>query len=180
MSQASVLTNELRALEETIAATTVKMVPLEEQKQAVEAAGRRHLDWSHWRIALNVQHPRYGDIRAALREASIRLSELFGESDGDSDGEPPSRWIISINRKMPTTHKLALLELAMRFNFDGFQFWRPVQEAGETEDVYIGSYGFDNYVALTREFANLLDATFEEVDLVAYMRKHRAGGIVNE
>ncbi|EZP46767.1 hypothetical protein [Delftia sp. RIT313] len=127
-------------------------------------ANSEALDWSDWLVALNKIHPRFKELREALREADIPLAEIFGKIN---DGAP-SKWIISINHQLPFSNKIHLLRTIIPYGFDGIQYWTPQREAGEDEDVYIGSYGGDSYAKVTIELEELLEKNVEIVDLKHY------------
>lgn len=135
----------------------------------VLADGPDRLDWSKWPVGLNRLHPRFDEIRAALRDAGIPLTEIFGNVD-----DTPSRWVISLSNSLPTTHKVAILRALTPFQFDGFSFWDPVREADETEDVYIGSYGNRSFATIGDSLGRLLEKNVEEVDLRHYYSRHKA------
>ena len=120
------------------------------------------LDWSNWRIALNISHPRYSEIREALRLAKVPLAEIFGNPK-----KPPSRWLIALSIHLPIDHKVALLRLLLPFGFTGFQLWEPIHEAEENEDVYIGSYG-EEYAIVTPALQTLLATEVAAADLTHY------------
>jgi hypothetical protein len=127
------------------------------------------LDWSNWAVALNDLHPKFVDIRNALRTAKITLAEMFG-SNGMA--HPPKKWIIAMSHALPFEHRVLLLNVLIPFGFDGFQFWEPQREAGEDEDVYIGSYGSDTYAQITDELSELINGEVEAVDLKQYLHRH--------
>jgi len=129
---------------------------------------RMHLNWSGWRIALNQQHPRFVEIRQALKEAMIPLAEVFGAPE-----RPPEQWIISISDSFSAQYVVALLKVLLPFDFDGVQFWEPQREAEETEDVYIGSYGKDSYARITPELSTLIAGNADFLDLDLYSRRHQ-------
>jgi hypothetical protein len=139
---------------------------------AVVAEVATTLDWSPWRIAINDHLPRFAEIREALRLAGIPVAEIFGNAHRASS-EPPDNWVVSLNRALPAAHKAALLRVLLPFGLDGFQLWRPVADADESEDVYIGSYGVDQYARFTDELAALLAGTPEDADLDHYRRRHK-------
>ena len=138
----------------------------------VPADATTALDWTPWRIAINDHLPRFAEIRAALRHAGIPVAEIFGNAHRGSS-EPPDNWVVSLNRALPATHKAALLRVLRPFGLDGFQFWRPVADADESEDVYIGSYGVAQYARFTDELATLLDGDVDDADLDDYRRRHK-------
>lgn len=127
------------------------------------------LDWSNWPVALNQLHPRFREIREALRTVGIPLTTIFGDDDA------PKKWIISLSNQLPVTHKVQLLRAVLPFGFDGIQFWTPIREADEDEDVYIGSYGDGVYARVTEELSKLLQARVEAVDLRYYYARHMVG-----
>lgn len=127
------------------------------------------LDWSKWSVALNECHPKFTDIRTALREAKIPLGAIFGHKGL----EPPTKWIVSLSHHLPIANRIAVLRAVLSFGFDGFEFWEPVREADEGEDVYIGSYGDGSYALITEELTALLESDLEAVDLNHYYKKHR-------
>lgn len=174
VSPAKVLSADIRALEEQLSTTSVRIIAVNDEAKGEQVAAPIKLDWSDWRIALNDFHPRFKEIREALRAEQIPLAEIFGDLKIPSS-KPPGRWIVAINRSMPVAHKFALLKLALRFDFDGYQIWRPLEDVGETEDVYFGSYGEATYVTITPELGTLIDEGAEEADLHHYSRKHRVG-----
>lgn len=122
--------------------------------------------WDAWPVALNTLHPRFEEIREALRTANIPVSEIFGR-------EIPSKWVIAINHAIPAKLKADLLKTLMPFKFDGFLLWNPERLAGETEDVYIGSYGDQrSYGPMTSELAQLLEKPIDNVDLRHYVDQY--------
>jgi hypothetical protein len=129
-----------------------------------EAKERLASDWSNWKVALNKNHPRYTELKAAFAEAQIPIAVAFGEA------RRPTKWIAAINENMPRELALKILILVNRFGFDGFVFWTPIRDVGETEDVYIGSYGRGPYVLLSPDFPNLAK---DELTLSEYMMSHR-------
>jgi hypothetical protein len=126
------------------------------------------LDWSEWAIALNEFHPRFEDIRKALRTADIPLAEIFG-----TQNDLPAKWVISLSHHLPAAHKGRLLQVLLPFGFDGVQFWEPQREAEEDEDVYIGSYGAGTYARITTELEELVAGKVEAVDLTHYYKRNK-------
>jgi hypothetical protein len=139
---------------------------------AVTADAPAALDWSPWRIAINDHLPRFAEIRAALRLAGIPVAEIFGNSHRAA-AAPPDNWVVSLNRALPAAHKAALLRVLLPFGLDGFQLWRPVADADESEDVYIGSYGVASYARFSDELAALLAGTPDDADLDRYRRQYK-------
>lgn len=127
------------------------------------------LDWSEWSVALNEYHPKFTDVRTALRGANIPLTTIFGSKTEVL----PTKWIISLSNHLPTTHRIAILRAVLPFGFDGFEFWEPIREAEEDEDVYIGSYGDGSYARVTEQLATLLEGELEAVDLNHYYKQHK-------
>lgn len=127
------------------------------------------LDWTNWSVALNRSHPKFTDVRTALREASIPLGAIFG----DEDDVPPTEWVVALSHQLPFAHRVAVLRAVLPFGFDGFEFWEPYRDAGENEDVYIGSFGNGNYAAVTEELTALLESELEAVDLNYYYKTHK-------
>jgi hypothetical protein len=130
------------------------------------------LDWSRWRVALNDHLPQFAAIRAALHAAGIPVAEVFGHVQR-AGAEPPENRVVAINRALPAAHKAALLRALLPFDLDGFQFWRPVHAADESEDVYVGSYGVGAFAPFTAELAQLLEGEPGDADLERYRRRHR-------
>ena len=130
-----------------------------------------YIDWSNWPIALNSLHPRFTEIREALRAAKIPLASIF-----DGHGELPKEWIVALSYHLPILHKAKLLEVILPFGFDGISFWEPVREAEENEDVYIGSYGNNAYARVTPELLDLVRTNIEPVDLEYYYDRHKRQG----
>lgn len=126
------------------------------------------IDWSNWPVALNQKHPRFRELRDALRSASIPLTTIFGDHE-----HVPSKWIISLSHQLPLAHKVQLLRTVLPHGFDGLQFWTPQPEAGEDEDVYIGSYGDGQYARVTEQLSQLLQDQIEAVDLRFYYTQHK-------
>jgi hypothetical protein len=135
----------------------------------IEETHTETLDWSNWAVALNDLHPRFEEIRTALRSANIPLAEIFG----GPRTEVPDKWIISLSHHLPAAHKALLLKVVLPFGFDGFHFWEPQREAEENEDVYIGSYGEAPYASVTTELETLLKEKVEAIDLIHYYRRHK-------
>ena len=155
-----------------VAADVVSLPSARSPEPAAAAAAQGALDWSPWRIAINDHLPRFAEIREALRAAGIPVAEIFGNAHRESS-EPPDNWVVSLNRALPAAHKAALLRVLLPFGLDGFQLWRPVADADESEDVYIGSYGVDQYARFTDELVALLASAPEDADLDHYRRRHK-------
>lgn len=134
-----------------------------------EGVPQSTLSWTDWAVALNSLHPKFEQIREALRAADIPLAEIF-----DGHREPPELWIIAISYHLPFTHKANLLRAVLPYGFDGIQFWEPQREAEENEDVYIGSYGTGTYARVTPELETLLNKKVEAADLNYYYKRHNA------
>ena len=160
---------KLDEIERTLATLTTKSdndartAPPSDESGATQA-----LDWSNWPVALNHLHPRFAELRAALRNADIPLATIFGNNE-----DIPDKWIISLSNQLPVAHKVQLLRAALPFGFEGIQFWTPRRDADEDEDVYIGSYGVDSYARVTEELSKLLQARVEAVDLRYYYTRHK-------
>lgn len=129
---------------------------------------RPQLDWAFWPVALNETLSDYRQIRIALREANIPLTEIFG-----GGLNKPKNRIISLSYSIPASHKAQILRVLLPFSFDGIQLWEPVSEADENEDVYIGSYGATTYAPITDELEEILEGEVEDVDLQHYYQKFR-------
>lgn len=154
--------SRLEALEREAARS--KLIRGEDEKSS---NGLIKLDWSNWRVALNQLHPRFDELREALRSADIPLAEFFG-----NEGNSPSEWVISLSNSLPANHKAAILRVVVPFEFEGFSFWDPIEEADETEDVYIGSYGKSSFARIDDKLQRLLEKDVEEVDLRHYYSRH--------
>lgn len=128
------------------------------------------LDWTDWSIGLNDLHPKFDQIRKALKEAHIPLKEIFGSTS--IRPETPKKWLIAISHHLPISHKIKLLKILISFDFDGFQLWEPLIEAEEFEDAYIGSYDISSYASITPELEKLLESDIETADLQRYYRLH--------
>jgi len=135
---------------------------------AAAAVQLKNPDWTNWPVGLNKLHPRYDELRDALKSAEIPLAIIFGE-----DLDPPNRWIVSMSHQLPLEHKVHLLRTILPYGIDGIQFWTPLKEADEEEDVYIGSYGGDSYARVTSDLAQLLNKHVEQGDLNRYMQRYR-------
>ena len=130
-----------------------------EQDNNLSAEGE--LDWTEWPVSLNRYHPNFRQIKAALKAAKIPITSYFGHK-----GKLPNRWVISLSKFLPITHKTAILRELMPFKFDGFQLWEPMREADENEDVYIGSYGSSPVAPINKELRELIKQDdIEESDL---------------
>jgi len=163
----------VNALESTFSVrSTSALVSMGNAASGEESDKVIKLDWSQWRIALNDHIPRFADIRDALRRNEVPLTEIFGDSH-DPDAEGPGNLVVSINRAMPFDHKLFLIRLLAPFGLDGFQYWTPVKEADENEDVYIGSYGVTRFTPFNADLIALLSQNPEKADLDYFRRTNR-------
>jgi hypothetical protein len=133
----------------------------------LEAAG-----WSEWRVALNDHREDFKEIRAALKEAGIPLTTVFGGCNGSPQ---PSKWIISFNQDLNLELVAEVLKALSPFRFDGFQLWRPIPEAGEDEDVYIGSYGeWTGFIPIDEALNRILAKNYDEIDFKIFLGRSRA------
>ena len=145
----------------------IKEAVVEEPAADENVADR--FNWGTWRVALNQAHPQVEEVRAALKRAGIPLAEFFGGSHFPL----PPKWAISISKFMPFSHQKLLLKVLSDFSFEGFQLWEPVRDANENEDVYIGSYGVQNFVKITDQLRVLLnEPDVEEADFARYCRNN--------
>lgn len=162
----------VKRIDEAADARPLPPASLPDAGRANDTEDHETLDWSPWRIAINDHLPRFTAIRDALRAARIPVVEIFGNAHLPSSA-PPDNWVVSLNRALPIAHKAELLRVLLPFGLDGFQLWRPVADADESEDVYIGSYGVTQYAAFSDELAELLDGDIEDADLDHYRRRHK-------
>jgi hypothetical protein len=116
------------------------------------------VSWTRWKVAINAKHPEYSAIRAALKSAKIPLALVFGREAKNV----PDEWGIAIHQNMPLHNKFLLLRELSQFEFSGFQFWIPNPEIDETEDVYIGSFGDDEFMPFSSELRTELGGEFDE------------------
>lgn len=144
------------------------------QSQGSHGENKDEPDWTRWRVGLNSTHPRFKEIREALRSSSIPLAELFGY------GEAPEKWIVSLSNALPAAHKARILKAVLPFGFDGINFWNPERDADETEDVYIGSYGVSDYATVTPILSELVEQNIEDVDFKYYYSNNRIDKIDDE
>ena len=140
--------------------------PVVDHVSSAPSEASASLDWSTWKIGLNEHRDDFLAIREALLQQGIPVAIMFGV------GKPPKEWVISISSHMGFDHVIALLRVLVTFSFDGFSRWEPVEEAGETEDVYIGSYGDRNYVRFTPQLQDLLAKPIDEVVFNYYCSKN--------
>lgn len=114
--------------------------------------------------------PQHKDVRWRLEAAKIHVSIPFRSIDGSA----PNKWTVAINDSIPFNRKIELLLCLSEFPFDGFYFWDPNPEFGETEDVYIGTYGNEKAIPFSNELKALLSKTGDEFTLRDYMIHHAA------
>ncbi len=149
-----------------------RVANLTEQASSVREPSKSDaIDWFNWPVALNQKHPRFMEIRSALREAGIPLATIFGNQENI-----PKKWIVSLSYQLPFSHTVKILQTVLAYGFDGIQFWTPQQKAGEDEDVYIGSYGDGSYAQITDQLFALLKTEIEPVDLRFYYTQHMKPG----
>lgn len=159
---------KLYEIEKALAGLTAKLESNLSSRTSVGGANTaKAVDWENWPVALNHLHPRFEEIREALRAADIPLTTIFG-----NDGDLPRKWIIALSSQLPVAHKIHLLRAVLPFGFDGIQFWTPRRDAEEDEDVYIGSYGEGAYARVTKELSQLVQAEVEGADLRHYYSAH--------
>lgn len=159
---------------ETKMEAQLREIALQIQVGAVPALSRSEGDvdvneWNAWKIAINTRHPNYKLIKETLESKGIPVSIAFGTEN------TPSKWIVAINENMPRSLASQLLVAVSEFDFDGFVLWTPVRDVGETEDVYIGSYGQSDYVEFTSGFADLVTDEFSFSEYVLknqYKKRH--------
>jgi len=151
-----------------------KIEVLRQEISLLRAQPNRHEeappDWSDWLIALNDYRDDFVAIRSALEQAHIPVNVIFGKSDG---ARHPGNWVISINEAIGFRHTIALLKVLTQFHFDGFQFWEPVRDAGEEEDIYIGAYGVKKYIRITDELSSLLSKEPDQIEFKYYISKNQ-------
>ncbi|BAQ46024.1 MULTISPECIES: hypothetical protein [Methylobacterium] len=86
-----------------------------ESRTAVDA---KQIDWSDWKVAINVQLPFFADIKKSLNDSEIPLFLAFGENKPLTNG-----YCISISDHMGSQHVIALLKAVLDFPFDRIVFW---------------------------------------------------------
>lgn len=146
----------------------LKLMQVAPSPEAVEfrnGEDAEKIDWKLWPVALNDLHPKFDEIRESLRKSGIPVSSFFGESNNSN---PPEEWVISINPRLPINHSVALLRAVLPYGFDGIVLSEPDRQVEENEDVYIGSYGVEQYAKVTPELLKLIDNKIDNADLVRY------------
>jgi len=135
-----------------------------------QPADIQNLDWEDWTIAINSQHPQFGEIVQAMRDNSIPIASVFGN---EITLHLPSKWIIAINPTIPFLLKICLLRALAEFDFDGYELHSPVREADEDEDIYIGGYGFREYCKIDYNFRKLIKEDINELDLTNHYKLNK-------
>jgi len=169
-SNSIVSLNKVDVLEERIVSLQKELQRTIDVRQVGFSNKPSELDWSDWRIAINDYLPFFKNIRAAFKEANIPVALIFGQVDKSG---PLKNRIISISQEMDHRHVAALLNVLAKFAFDGINFWYPVKDVGETEDVYIGSYGVERPdIPFTDEVKEAF-ANAEPADVSYIVKKHK-------
>ena len=122
-------------------------------------------------IALSDKLPEMKSIRTKLRKFGINDIRLF---DPEASGEKPIKQHITINPSLPFFVKLEILSIGANSGFDSYSYDEP--NSVNTEDVYLGGYGYgretDNYVFGT-ELLAVLNGTPKIGDLIDYEMDHK-------
>ncbi|SOZ98946.1 conserved hypothetical protein [Cupriavidus taiwanensis] len=138
---------------------------LEDAKASI-AGSVNATPWGRWKVGLNVHHPKATEIAHALRQDGMPIAEMFGTT------QLPQEWVISLSHDIPARDVVRLLKAVLRFGFAGVAFWHPQYEAGETEDVYIGSYANRKYIPISDELVALVSGEFDEVAFKVHVARH--------
>lgn len=119
--------------------------------------------WNIWKVALNAQLPFFDGLKAELNQAGIPVFAIFGKNAS----APLKDYNVSISHEIDTNHVLMLLKIIAKFPVTSFDFWYPIREAEENEDVYIGSFGSEeNAVAMTASVRSAIAAAQDRADLI--------------
>ncbi|MEZ8882154.1 hypothetical protein AB4511_04485 [Vibrio sp. 10N.222.54.F6] len=126
--------------------------------------------FGNWSIALNKLLPDYFEIRKSLRSEGIRLKSIFGDT---LDSELPKNKVVALSHALDHQSVITLLKLMSQFDIDGYAYFDPIPEI-DPEDVYIGSYGYDqgedlrDAIPITDELRQLLADSCSKADLNEY------------
>lgn len=154
---ASALKDEIKNLE--------NLLKVSNQTQAI--------NWGRWAVALNKLMPDYSEIRNSLRVGGIRLESIFGTGE---DSELPELKVVALNRHMDAHSVIKILGLLVDYKIDGYAYFVPVPVV-DTEDVYIGAYGYSNssteVYPINDELKLLMSDGCEEADLKEFERLNK-------
>jgi len=128
-------------------------------------------NWGPWVVSINDLLSDFPEIRNELKRNHIPLSSIFG-STNPTPAQPPRVSIVNINGDMDFKAKLKLLRILSKFRLDGYQYFEPNEV--DTDDVYIGSYGFDDgrdYFPFSQELKEFIQNDIERVDLKYFENK---------
>jgi hypothetical protein len=120
------------------------------------------------KVALNINFPRWADLKLRLENEGMPNCTPFGGEDGSK----PDRWIVAINENMELNQILKMINIGIDFNFDGFSLWTPNQAYGENEDVYFGAFGVAKFAPFSDEFKELIVSNASEFSLKKYVLTH--------
>ncbi|CAH7272501.1 conserved hypothetical protein [Vibrio chagasii] len=135
-----------------------------------QSLSKEQSSFGNWSVALNKLLPDYLGIRKALKDEGIRLQSIFGDS---LDSELPKNKIVALSHALDHQSVVTILKLMSQFDLDGYAYFDAVPEI-DPEDVYIGSYGYDegadlrSSIPITDELRQLLADSCSEADLSEY------------
>ncbi len=114
-----------------------------------------------WKIAINQQLEQFSEIKEGLQVAGIPVNVIFGN-------DKPAINTVAISYYMPFEYKIQLLKVLVNYPLDRLITWEPMRDAYESEDVYIGSYGESDYIALDQEFKEFIETDIDRFDYQRY------------
>ncbi|WP_017223502.1 hypothetical protein [Moritella dasanensis] len=134
------------------------------------ATSREKNSWGNWSIALNKLMPDYSEIIKSLRGKDIQLKSIFGDKE---NSVMPLNKIVAISDNLDSQSVITILKLISKFDMDGYVYFDPIHEVDQ-EDVYIGSYGYDegerlsHIIPINNELRRLLADSCDAADLNQY------------
>jgi hypothetical protein len=126
-------------------------------------------DWGDWVVSINDLLSDFPEIRNEFKKNHVPLSSIFGSTN---DSKPPTVCVVSINWAMDFRATLKILRILSKFRLDGYHYFEPNEI--DSDDVYIGGYGFDNggeYFPFSQEFKEFIQKDIEKVDLKYFESK---------
>lgn len=123
-----------------------------------------------WRMAVNDYLPNQEKILEDLEKIGLSPAIYFGEA---THAPKITKFYVSINENIEFSTKIELLRVLTKYScFVGYQFWKPVPEYDENEDIYLGSYGIDHYIKITDELRILLQTDVKSASFNNYNIKN--------
>jgi len=168
-SQVSRITEQTPNAERSIQAVEEISRHLREAQESLERT-KRSAQWHWYAVNVNDLLPHYDKIRARLADAAIPVQDTFGSTS--QVGKPPNHYVMAFGAEVEVAALQQLLDVLGDAQPD---YLDRITDDDEGNQLYIGSYGYENGPVLKLDKPNLeavlrADSTRAILDMIAHSK----------